>query len=399
MEEFLPVIASSPLFSGVSENELTAMLSCLGTRTERFPKDAFLLRAGDMADSVGLVLSGSVLVIQEDVWGNRNILSKVGPGQTFAVAFACAPGSALNVSVSAEMPVTAMFLNVKRVLTVCPSACEHHSRIIRNLLGELAEKNLRFSEKLTHMGQRTTRAKLLSYFSAEAQKRGTYEFDVPFSRQQLADYLAVERSGLMVEFQRQDQKELIPWVSRHFATQKKRISNELCTYLIDITGGTMTALNGEIEKICAYSGADEIKKSDIDAVTEPVLDAVVFQMTDRISEGAYEKAFQCLQQLLKMQQEPLAILGAVGSHFRRLGVAKCLQESGKGPYELQKLCGIPDYPARKLMDASRRLDKLFCADACAMIMETDYQMKTSYDDSQRLLELLILRLAVEARHG
>ena len=121
MEEFLPVIASSPLFSGVSENELMEMLSCLGTRTERFPKDAFLLRAGDMADSVGLVLSGSVLVIQEDVWGNRNILSKVGPGQTFAVAFACAPGSALNVSVSAEMPVTAMFLNEKRVLTVSPA--------------------------------------------------------------------------------------------------------------------------------------------------------------------------------------------------------------------------------------------------------------------------------------
>ena len=210
---------------------------------------------------------------------------------------------------------------------------------------------------------------------------------------------AVEHSGLIVEFQRQDQRELIPWVSRHFAAQKKKISNELCAYLIEITGGTMTALNGEIEKICAYSGADEIRKSDIDAVTEPVLDAVVFQMTDRIGEGSYEKAFLCLQQLLKMQQEPLAILGAVGSHFRRLGVAKCLQESGKGSYDLQKLCGIPDYPARKLMDASRRLDKLFCADACALIMETDYQMKTSYDDAQRLLELLILRLAVEARHA
>lgn len=220
MEEFLPVIASSPLFSGVSENELTAMLSCLGTRTERFPKDAFLLRAGDMADSVGLVLSGSVLVIQEDVWGNRNILSKVGPGQTFAVAFAvafaCAPGSALNVSVSAETPVTAMFLNVKRVLNLCPSACEHHSRIIRNLLGELAEKNLRFSEKLTHMGQRTTRAKLLSYFSAEAQKRGTYEFDVPFSRQQLADYLAVERSGLSLELGKLRDEGLIEFHKSHF---------------------------------------------------------------------------------------------------------------------------------------------------------------------------------------
>lgn len=210
---------------------------------------------------------------------------------------------------------------------------------------------------------------------------------------------AVERCGQIVEFQRQDQRELIAWVSRHFAAQKKKISNELCAYLIDITGGTMTALGGEIEKICAYSGAEEIRRSDIDAVTEPVLDAVVFQMTDRIGEGSYEKAFGCLQQLLKMQQEPLAILGAVGSHFRRLGAAKCLQENGKGAYELQKLCGIPDYPARKLMDASRRLDKHFCADACAMIMETDYQMKTSYDDPQRLLELLILRLAAEAGHA
>ncbi len=209
----------------------------------------------------------------------------------------------------------------------------------------------------------------------------------------------VEKTGQIVEFRKQDQKELIPWVSRHFATHKKKISNELCTYLIDVTGGTMTALNGEIEKICAYSGAEEIKKSDIDAVTEPVLDAVVFQMTDRIGEGAYEKAFQCLQTLLKMQQEPLAILGAVGSHFRRLGAAKVLQEQGRGTYELQKLCGIPDYPARKLMDASRHMDKFFCADACSMIMETDYQMKTSYDDSQRLLELLILRLAAEARRG
>lgn len=210
---------------------------------------------------------------------------------------------------------------------------------------------------------------------------------------------AVEKNGQIVEFQKQDQKELIPWVSRHFASQKKKISNELCLYLIDITGGTMTALNSEIEKICAYSGAAEIKKSDIDAVTEPVLDAVVFQMTDRIGEGSYEKAFQCLQTLLKMQQDPLAILGAVGSHFRRLGIAKTLQGQGKGPYELQKLCGIPDYPARKLIDASRRLSTLFCADASALIMETDYKMKTSYDDSQRLLEMLILQLATEARHG
>ena len=216
MKEFLPIIRSSTLFSGISEEELTAMLTCLETKTESFPKDTFLLRAGDTAESIGLVLSGCVLIVQEDIWGNRNILSKAGTGQTFAAAYACAPGSVLNVSVVAETPVTAMFLNVKRVLNVCPSACEHHSRIIRNLLGELAEKNLRFGEKLTHMGQRTTRAKLMSYFSAEAQRLGTYEFDIPFSRQQLADYLAVERSGLSQELGKMRGEGLLDFHKSHF---------------------------------------------------------------------------------------------------------------------------------------------------------------------------------------
>ena len=192
------------------------MLSCLKAERKDFPKDAFLLRAGDTAESIGLVLSGSVLVIQEDIWGNRNILSKAGPGQTFAAAFACAPGSRLNVSVVAEAPVTAMFLNVKRILTVCPSACTHHSRIIRNLLGEMAGKNLMLGEKVSHMGQRTTRAKLMSYLSAQAQKHGAYEFDIPFSRQQLADYLAVERSGLSVELCKMRDEGLLEFQKSHF---------------------------------------------------------------------------------------------------------------------------------------------------------------------------------------
>ena len=89
------------------------------------------------------------------------------------LVYACAPGSGLNMSVIAATPVTALFLNVTRILNVCPSACSHHSRIIRNLLGELAGKSLRLSEKLTHMGQRTTRAKTMSYLSAEAQRLGT----------------------------------------------------------------------------------------------------------------------------------------------------------------------------------------------------------------------------------
>ena len=216
MKDFLPVIRSAQLFSGVSEDELTAMLSCLKAEKKDFPKEDFVLRSGDTADSIGLVLAGTVLVIQEDIWGNRNILSKAGPGHTFAAAYACASGSVLNVSVIAETPVTALFLNVKRILNVCPSACAHHSRIIRNLLSELAEKNLRFNEKLTHMGQRTTRSKIMSYLSAEALRLGKYEFDIPFSRQQLADYLAVERSGLSLELGKMRSEGLLDFHKSHF---------------------------------------------------------------------------------------------------------------------------------------------------------------------------------------
>lgn len=205
--------------------------------------------------------------------------------------------------------------------------------------------------------------------------------------------------GLAVEFAKQDQRELISWIGRHFSAQKKRISNDLCLYLIDITGGTMTALLGEIEKICAYSGADEIKKSDIDAVTEPVLDAVVFQMTDMLSAGRYGDAVVKLQQLLKMQQEPLLILGAIGGNFRRIATARTLLDNGRPSSELQKLCGLSDYPARKTMEAARRFSAKFCKKASELILETDYKIKTSFDDPERLLELLILQLAQEARNG
>lgn len=209
----------------------------------------------------------------------------------------------------------------------------------------------------------------------------------------------IQAKATIVEFTKQGQRELIAWVSRHFMARGKRISNDLCAYLIDITGGTMTALAGEISKISSYSGADEIKKSDIDAVTEPVLDAVVFQMTDLIGEGKYGQALQKLQALLKMQQEPLGILGAIGSHFRRLSVARILQDQGRGAADLVKLYHMADYPARKTMDAARRFRPEFCAKAAELVLETDYQIKTSFDDPDRLLELLVLQLAQEARRA
>ena len=209
---------------------------------------------------------------------------------------------------------------------------------------------------------------------------------------------AVERYGTVVEFPKQQLRDLVAWVTRHFAANKKRISQELCAYLIDITGGTMTALAGEISKICAYSGTDEICKADIDAVTEPVLDAVVFQMTDLLGQGAYGPALAKLQQLLKMQQEPIAILGAIGGHFRRMGTARTLLDNGKTSSDLMRLCGIADYPARKTMAAAGRFSARFYARIAELVLETDRGMKTSYDDPERLLEMLLMEIAQEARN-
>ena len=210
---------------------------------------------------------------------------------------------------------------------------------------------------------------------------------------------AIQNNAKIVEFPKQSQRDLIAWVDRHFRAEGKTISSDLCSYLIDITGGTMTALAGEISKIAAFSGADKIVKSDIDAVTEPVLDAVVFQMTDLLAEGKYGPALDKLQKLLKMQEKPLSILGAIGTHVRRIGTARTLLDNGKGASDFMRIYNMKEYPAEKSMRSARRFSTRFCAAANELIMETDYKLKTSYDDPERLLELLVLRLAQEAQNG
>lgn len=215
MKQYLSVIKMAPIFSGINETEIESMLHCLEAISAQYQKGAYILRIGDTVDAVGLLLAGKALIIQEDFWGNRNIIAQIVPGQLFVEAFACAQGAVLNVSVVTESPCTVMFLNIKRILTTCPTTCSHHSRVIRNLLADLAGKNLRFNEKLTHMGQRTTREKLLSYLSAEAQRNNNSTFDLPFSRQQLADYLSVERSGLSAELSKMQEEGILTYRKNH----------------------------------------------------------------------------------------------------------------------------------------------------------------------------------------
>lgn len=216
MKEYLQMICASPIFEGIEKEEADAILLCLEAVKKDFEKDTYIFRAGDTTDSLGIVLCGSVLIIQDDFWGNRNIVSSVTQGQIFAETFACAPGAVMNVSVITQTQCEILFLNVKKILYTCPSGCSHHHKMIQNLLSGLAAKNLRQNEKLSHLAQRTTRAKLLSYLSAVARQHKSIEFDIPYSRQQLADYLSVERSGLSIELGKLRKEGILDFHKNHF---------------------------------------------------------------------------------------------------------------------------------------------------------------------------------------
>ena len=209
---------------------------------------------------------------------------------------------------------------------------------------------------------------------------------------------ALDRAEL-VEFKTPTERELAGWIARHFKSHGKSISYPNCQLLIRMTGGDMTTLASEIEKVAAFAGGDEITKAEIEAVVEPVLEAAVFDLSDAIAAGRYDLALQQLETLLHLQQEPIPLLGAISSQMRRILTAKTLLRAGQGVKDLMTLCGIPSYPAQKTMDFARRLSQPFIDRAVLLCLETDEKLKTSYDEPERLLELLVLELAQEARNA
>ena len=208
---------------------------------------------------------------------------------------------------------------------------------------------------------------------------------------------AIDANAQVVEFARQSERELADWTARHFLRAGKQISQELCRYLVMLTGGSMSTLASEISKVVSYCDGPTVSRADIDAVVEPVLDAVVFELTDALARGEFAGALGKLQTLLQMQQEPIPILGAIGAQMRRANAARTLMDNGRGPDALMKLCGLGQYPAQKTFEFARRVTPEFLASAVQLCEQTDYRLKTSYDEPKRLLELLILQLAQEAR--
>lgn len=199
MKEYIGVLKRTKLFSGVGEEDISSLLSCLGARLQGYKKGEYLLREGERISDIFILVRGKLHIQNDDYWGNRSILSVISVGEMFGEAYSSPESGALLNDVVAMEESAVVFFDVKRMLTTCSSACRFHSMVVQNMFFSISDKNRSLVRKLGHMSGRTTRAKLISYLSEEAKRQGSSSFTVPFNRQQLADYLSVDRSAMSNE--------------------------------------------------------------------------------------------------------------------------------------------------------------------------------------------------------
>lgn len=222
MKEVISQLQNSAVFSGIPPQEISALLGCLRPVLRRYEKNEIIWQEGEPAHTVGLILRGKVMILRDDFWGNRSILGEAAAGDLFGEAYACATAHTLTVSVLAAEPCEVLFVEIAHTLETCSHVCSFHLRLIQNLIHILASKNLMLARKIDHLSRRTTREKLLAYLSWQAQLHQTATFDIPFNRQQLADYLSVDRSALSQELGRMKRDGLVDFTRSHFTLLSDR---------------------------------------------------------------------------------------------------------------------------------------------------------------------------------
>lgn len=220
MEKIYSVIENCPLFEGISRTDYQGMLGCLGARILDMKKGQPILREGDGTNHIGVILSGSVHIIREDYYGDRSVLSHVGPAQIFGEAYAFSDAQALPVSVVPDQDGKALMLDSRRIASCCANACDFHKQMIYNLLRLVANKSLMLHQKIEVTSKRTTRQKLMSYLMYQAKLQNSSSFTIPFDRQALADYLEVDRSGLSAQISQLRKEGILESEKNHFRLLK-----------------------------------------------------------------------------------------------------------------------------------------------------------------------------------
>ena len=199
MNKYIGILKRTQMFAGVIDDEISSMLNCLGARLKSFKKGEYVLRQGEHLSDIIVLVEGNLHIQKDDYWGNRSILGQISVGELFGEAYIAPESSALLNDVVAVEDSTIILFDVKRIITTCPSACRFHAMVVQNMFFAISEKNRRLVQKLGHMSKRSTREKLISYLSEEVKKQNTASFTIPFNRQQLADFLSVDRSAMSNE--------------------------------------------------------------------------------------------------------------------------------------------------------------------------------------------------------
>ena len=216
MKKYLPLLKRTKLFGGIEEEELLSLLKCLNAKKQDIPKGGYIFHVGEYLSTVALMLKGSAHIQRNDYWGNLSILGKITEGEIFGEAFAIQGSETMLNDVVAIEDSTILFLDVNRILTVCSASCRFHNMLVKNLFGILAQKNRTLTRKLRHMSHRSTREKLLSYLSEQSRLSGSPSFEIPFNRQQLADFLSVDRSAMSNELSKMQNEGILEYNRNKF---------------------------------------------------------------------------------------------------------------------------------------------------------------------------------------
>jgi len=224
---YIDVLVQNNLFKGINKEDLTSMLSCLEFKVKKFLKGRQIFSAGEVRKEgfpLGIIVEGQVELEHTDYWGYHSIIETITEGQTFAEAVACSGMTIFPLSIRASENTVILFGNYKKMTTTCKNACHHHTQLVQNMIQVLAYKNFLLTQKIDHLSRRTTREKIISYLSGVALREGcpsdkgtnAFTFDIPYDRQQLADFLAVERSALSSTLSKLKKDGIIDFTKNHF---------------------------------------------------------------------------------------------------------------------------------------------------------------------------------------
>lgn len=216
MKKYLEILKKCPLFLGICEEELLRMLHCLGAVVEKFEKKDTVFAEGTEARQIGVMLSGEAESVSYDYYGNRSIINQISESDLFAEAFACAESKSLPVSIEAVNRSEVMLINCSHILHTCSNNCSFHQQMIYNLMKDLAQKTILFHRRIEVTSKRSTKDKLLAYLEIVSKEKNSRSFDVPFDRQELADYLEVDRSGLSAEISKLRKEGVLKSNKKHF---------------------------------------------------------------------------------------------------------------------------------------------------------------------------------------